>query len=211
MKNKKMVFGSICLAVFALWTVLLKIIDVEPIGPKGSSVGFASLNGFFHNLTGVNMDLYIITDWFGLVPVFFIFGFGIFGFVQLIRRKSLLKVDFDILLLGGFYVIMAAAYLFFENFVINYRPVLIEGILEASYPSSTTLLVMCVMPAAAIQLDKRIKNLKFKKICVSLIAVFTVFMVAARIISGVHWVTDIIGGIFLSVGLVAVYCGITDL
>ena len=209
MKNKKtLLSGFICIGIFILWTLLLKIVDVAPIGPKGSLVGFASLNGFFHNLTGVNMNLYIITDWLGLVPIFFMLGFGIFGFAQLIKRKNLLKVDFDILLLGGFYIVMTGTYLFFENFVINYRPVLIEGILEASYPSSTTLLVLCVMPTAAFQLKNRIKNSALRNFSVCAINLFTVFMVSARILSGVHWITDIIGGILFSAGLFMIYTGI---
>ena len=211
MKNKKiMPAGFSDIAIFILWTALLKTVDVRAIGPNGSAVGFASLNGAFHNLTGVNMDLYIITDWLGLVPICFMLGFAVFGLVQLIKRKSLFKVDKDILILGGFYIVMAAAYLFFENFVINFRPVLIEGILEASYPSSTTLLAMCVMPTAAIQLNRRIKNLKFRKAAVYSINIFTVFMVLARLVSGVHWITDIIGGILISICLVELYAGMFE-
>lgn len=206
MKNKKIMIAGIgSIAAFVLWTFLVKIIDVKSIGPKGSSVGFASLNGFFHNLTGVNFDLYVVTDWLGLVPLCFMFGFAVFGFIRLIKRKNVFKVDTDILLLGGFYIIMTAVYFFFEVFVINFRPVLIDGILEASYPSSTTLLVTCIMPTAAIQLNRRIKNPKFRKAAVYSINVFTVFMVFARLVSGVHWITDIIGGILFSTGLVLSY------
>ena len=211
MKNKKILlsgFGSI--SAFILWTALVKNIGIGYIGPKGSSVGFSSINGFFHKLTGVNFNIYTLTDWLGLVPVCFMSGFAILGFIQLIKRKNISKVDTDILILGGFYIIMAAAYLFFEIFVINYRPVLIEGILEASYPSSTTLLAMCVMPTAAIQLNRRIKSIKFRKAAVCSINIFTVFMVLARLISGVHWLTDIIGGIFLSMGLVLIYYAVTE-
>lgn len=211
MKSKNILlsgFGSI--TAFVLWTFLVKIIDVKAIGPDCSKVGFASLNGFFHDLTGVNFHLYILTDWLGLIPISFMFGFAIFGFIQFLKRKSLLKVDTDILILGGFYIVMTMFYLFFENFIINYRPVLIEGILEASYPSSTTLMVMCVMPTAAIQLNRRIKNMKFRKTAVYLINIFTVFMVLARLVSGVHWITDIIGGIFLSMGLVLIFSAITE-
>ena len=108
-------------------------------------------------------------------------------------------------MLGGFYLVTLTAYLFFERFVINYRPVLIEGVLEASYPSSTTLLVLCVIPTAAIQLRGRIKSRVFRP-CVTLaIAVFTVLMVVGRLLSGVHWLTDLVGGILLSAGLVMLY------
>ena len=98
-------------------------------------------------------------------------------------------------------------YLFFEYFVVNYRPVLINGYLEASYPSSTTMLVMCVMPTAVMQLSRRMKSRKYAKAAARLISVFTVFMVIGRLVSGVHWATDIIGGAILSVGLVWVYYG----
>ena len=190
---------------FIIWTVLVGVIDVRPIGPQGSSVGFAALNGSFHEFTGVHTNLYIITDWLSIIPVCFIIGFGSLGLIQLIKRRNILKVDFDILILGVFYIIVMALYLLFEGWVINFRPVLINGILEASYPSSTTLLVLCVMPTAMIQIHNRIKNKKLKKCAEILIITFIIFMVTSRLISGVHWLSDIIGGIFLSFGLVAMY------
>ena len=211
MKNKKiLITGTAMICAFIIWTFLVKTVDVKAIGPEGSCVGFASLNGFFHKLTGFNFDLYILTDWLGLVPVCFMSGFAILGFLQLVKRKNLFKVDKDILMLGGFYIVMAAVYLFFENFVINYRPVLINGILEASYPSSTTLLVTCVMPSSAILLNRKIKNIGLRKAAVFLISIFTVFMVIARLVSGVHWITDIIGGLILSAGLVLSYYSLTE-
>ena len=205
MKKKKLCVAIALLAAFGLWTVLICFIDVQAIGPEGSLVGFAELNGFVHGITGVNWFFYIATDWLGLVPIATAFGFAVFGGVQLIKRKSLWKVDYGILALGGFYIVVIAAYVFFELVVINYRPILIEGYLEASYPSSTTILAMCVMPTAAIQLNARIKNNVLRRCIIIAIAVFTAFMVFGRIISGVHWITDIIGGALLSGGLVLIY------
>ena len=190
---------------FVFWTIAVSFVDVQPIGPNGSSVGFSTINEFFHNLTGVNFDLYIITDWLGLVPVFICMAFAIVGLVQLISRKSLFKVDFSILTLGVFYIVTIAVYLFFEYFVVNYRPVLINGYLEASYPSSTTMLVMCVMPTALIQFNNRIKNKIFNKSVNIIIVGFIIFMVIGRLISGVHWISDIIGGALFSAGLVMMY------
>lgn len=203
---------ALCLLVsFVLWTTAICCLDVQAIGPGDSSVGFATLNGFFHKLTGVNMLLYTITDWLGLVPLCFVLGFAILGLVQLVKRRSLLKVDYSILVLGGFYLIVMAAYLFFEIFVINYRPVLIEGYLEASYPSSTTMLVMCVMPTARMQLHTRIRNARVRELINGMIMAFTVFMVVGRLLSGVHWITDIIGGALLSAGLVMLYDSVCSL
>ena len=199
------------LFAFFLWTATIQFIDVQTIGPQGSSVGFATLNGFVHNLTGVHMYLYTITDWLGLVPLAFVMGFALLGLVQWIKRKHLLRVDYNILALGGFYIVVMVAYVFFEVFVVNYRPVLIGGILEASYPSSTTMLVMCVMPTAIMQFNARIKNNILKRFVASAITVFVVFMVIGRLLSGVHWFTDIIGGALLSAGLVMMYHSLSNL
>ena len=205
MKKMKRWIAVALLAAFAVWTALIRSVDVQAIGPEGSSVGFATLNGLVHELTGVNWALYTATDWLGLVPIAAAFGFAILGLVQLITRKSLWKVDHGILALGAFYIAVMAVYVFFETVVINYRPTLIEGCLEASYPSSTTVLVTCVMPTAAMQLNARIKNTAFRRCAVIAIVAFTAFMVVGRLLSGVHWITDIIGGVLLSAGLVTMY------
>lgn len=205
MRRKSFIRSLCLLAAFALWTIAVRFIDVEAIGPQDSSVGFATINRFVHNLTGVHFSLYNITDWLGLVPIFVCVGFGILGLVQWIKRRSICKVDHDILVLGGFYVVTIAAYLLFERIVINYRPVLIGGILEASYPSSTTMLVLCVMPTAMMQFGERIKNRMLRNIVTLITAVLIVFMVIGRLLSGVHWFTDIVGGALLSAGLVWMY------
>ena len=211
-KNSRLFWVGVgLLAVFVLWTVLIRFVDVEAIGPRQSSVGFATLNGYIHNLTGVNMSLYIITDWLGLVPIGVAFGFAVLGIVQCIKRKSLLKVDRSILTLGGFYIVVMAVYILFEIIVINYRPTLIDGYLEASYPSSTTILVMCVMPTAMMQLRTRIKNDLFRRCVMLTITVFITFMVIGRLVSGVHWITDIIGGALSSTAIVLMYYSIGNI
>lgn len=209
MKKKRILSAAGFIALFILWTAAIKCFDVQSIGPGGSAVGFATLNGFVHELFGVHMLLYVVTDWLGIVPLCFVLGFAVLGLIQLIKRKSLFKVDSDILALGGFYVAVLAVYFLFETVVINYRPVLIDGYLEASYPSSTTMLVMCVIPTAIMQFKVRIKNKLLQKIIIFTLAAFTVFMVIGRLVSGVHWFTDIVGGAILSAGLVTLYCGIS--
>lgn len=203
--QKRLCIAVGMLAAFVVWTAAVRVIDVQPIGPQGSRVGFAAVNRFVHNLTGVHMSLYQITDWLSLVPLGCILGFGLLGLLQWIKGKRLRNVDFSILVLGGFYLVVLAVYGFFEQFVVNYRPVLIEGILEASYPSSTTTLVMCVMPTAMMQLNTRIKNAVLRRCTTFLMFVFLMFMVVGRLVSGVHWVSDIIGGALLSTGLVMLY------
>ena len=206
MKEKRnLLKGAGLIGAFSLWTVLIQWVDVQAVGQNGTKIGFADFNVWFHQLTGVHMTIYTITDWLGLVPIFICLCFGVLGLVQLIKRRSLLRVDPDILLLGAYYVLVIACYLIFEMIPINYRPVLIEGRLEPSYPSSTTLLVLSVMPTLMFQENRRVSNAMIRKaVAVSVIA-FSAFMVIGRLISGVHWATDIIGSVLLSAGLYMLY------
>ena len=197
--------GIALFMVFVLWTVLVATVDKSPIGPNESNVGFSTLNGFVYRAIGCNMTLYTITDWLGLVPILVALGFAVLGLVQLIKRKSIKRVDCSIIFLGVFYIAVIAVYIFFEFVVINYRPVLIEGKLEASYPSSTTMLVTTVMPSAIMQCRERVKK-KYLRVPINVfISVFICFMVGSRIISGVHWISDIIGGCLISGCLVSLY------
>ena len=189
------------LTMFAVWTILIRTVDVQTVGESGDAVGFASVNTWFHEFTGVHRSLYTLTDWLGLVPVFVCVLFAGIGLCQLLRRRALRKVDFDILLLGVYYLVVILSYLIFERFPVNYRPILIEGLREASYPSSTTLLVLSVMPTVALQGNRRLKNPGMKRAAGIAAYLFSAFMVIGRLISGVHWVTDIIGAVLLSGGL----------
>lgn len=207
-EKKTLITGIILILAFAIWTMLIQLIDVQAVGLNNTNVGFATLNTWFHSLTGANMTLYTITDWLGLVPVFVGMCFGFLGLVQLIKRKNLLKVDFDIIILGVYYVIVVLCYLIFEMIPINYRPVFINGFMEASYPSSTTLLVLGVMPTLVFQAKRRIKSNKIKKIICVITILFSAFMVVGRLVSGVHWITDIVGSVLLSMGLFYFYKGV---
>lgn len=207
-EKKTLITGLVLIFAFAVWTMLIQIIDVQAVGINNTNIGFATFNTWFHSLTGANMTLYTITDWLGLVPVFVGVCFGFLGFIQLIKRKNLLKVDFDIRLLDVYYIIVVFCYLIFEMIPINYRPIFINGFAEASYPSSTTLLVLGVMPTLIFQANRRIKSDKIKKIICVITILFSVFMVVGRLVSGVHWFTDIVGSILLSMGLFYIYKGV---
>ena len=156
------------------------------------------------------MTFYAITDWLGLVPIAVCLGFAALGAAQLIARGSLLRVDPDILLLGAYYVAVVFFYLLFEAVPINYRPILIDGVMEASYPSSTTLLVLSVMPTLCYQVGRRLNNPSLRKAVTTFVIAFSVFMVLGRLVAGVHWVTDIIGAVLLAFGLFAMYCFAVD-
>ena len=214
MKEKRdLLTGAGLIIAFAIWTVLVQCVDVQPAGQNGTKVGFASFNVWFHHLTGVHMRLYTITDWLGLVPIFICLCFGVLGFIQLVKRRSLLRVDPDIIILGVYYVIVIAFYLIFEMIPVNFRPVLIEGRLEASYPSSTTLLVLSVMPTLSFQAERRAADPLTRRAAAVFSIAFSVFMAMGRLLSGVHWATDIVASVLLAAGLFKLYksaCLYTD-
>ena len=203
--RKRFVWSGILLLGFVLWTFMIQTVDVQPVGVNGTTVGFASVNTWFFHLTDVHMSIYTITDWLGLVPIAVCIGFGLLGLTQWIRRKSIASVDRDILLLGGYYILVILGYLIFEMIPINYRPVLISGAMEASYPSSTTLLVLGVMPTLLFQINRRAKSKTIRRITAAFVILFSSFMVIGRLIAGVHWLTDIVGSVLLSAGLYSLY------
>ena len=201
-KKRKDIF--VCGGLFAvaiIYTILVKYIDVQAIGPKDSLVGFATINKFIFNLTGVNMVWYSITDWLGFVPLIIAFIYAMIGLVKMIKRKNILKVDKEILGLGVFYIIVIGLYILFETYIINYRPTLMDGILEASYPSSHTLLSVCICGSSLMINKYLFKNKNFFKVenIISILSILVI--VIGRFISGVHWFTDIIGAILISIAL----------
>ena len=204
-ERKVLALGILWIMAFAVWTWMIQNVDVQPVGVNGTEIGFATWNLWFHNLTGVHMTIYTITDWLGLVPIAVCLLFGALGLAQMIKRRSLLKVDCDIIFLGIYYMIVIFGYLIFEMIPINYRPILINGFMEASYPSSTTLLVLSVMPTLIFQGNRRLKNSRLKKAVTIFTVLFSVFMVVGRLLSGVHWFTDIAGSVMLSAGLLCIY------
>ena len=206
MKGKKqLILAAVWFGAFLLLTAAVIFVDVAPVGQGGTEVGLSALNRAVHSFLGVSMKLYHLTDWLSIVPLGAVLIFGVLGLFQLIKRKGLVRVDRDILLTGALYLAVAAAFLIFEFVGINCRPILIEGAAEVSYPSSTTLLVTTVIPSAAMLVIKRVKSRAFAK-CISILSgAFAVFMVAARMLSGVHWFTDIIGGLLLGGGLLQLY------
>ena len=206
MNNKKRNFliSGILLLIAITFTILVKVVDVKQIGVNNSSIGFATLNQFIFETTGVNIIWYHITDWLGLIPVFMAIVYAFIGLIQFIKRRSIFKVDKEIILLGLYYIIVIALYVFFEKVIINYRPILMNGFLEASYPSSHTLMTICIC-GSSILINKKLFNNKITKVINYLSIIIITITVVGRLISGVHWFTDIIGGILISSGLLMTF------
>ena len=205
------VLAGVLFLLFGAFTACVTLFDVQPIGPEGSEVGFASVNWFVFQRLGVHPLWYEITEWLGIAAILCAAGFGAMGLCQLVKRKSIRKVDRSILALGAFYAMVFACYLFFEQVVINFRPVILDEGLEASYPSSHTMLVVCIMLSAAMQIRARFSEKK--KLCLAVgigAALVSAVTVIGRLLSGVHWFSDIIGGMLLSAALLALYGAVME-
>ncbi len=208
MKNKgKILVSAISAALTALLIILLRFVDVRAIGPRGTSIGLSHLNQFFFDLTGVNMVWYDITDWLGLTAIATALIFAVIGLVQLIKRKSFIKVDKEILALGGLYLLVIGIYFLFENVIVNYRPVIMPGsdFPGASFPSSHTMIVCIIMGSAVMLIKKYIRKKSLQKVLTALCYAIIAITVIGRLMSGVHWFTDIIGGILISVSLLTAF------
>ncbi len=206
MRCKKYFLISLMLfMLFAIFTVAVMFIDVKQIGPKGSEIGFATINGFFLELFGVNLLWYKITDIIGILAILTAATFGFIGALELLERKSFFKVDKNILFLGAIYVLTILFYIFFKSVTINYRPIMLDGILEASYPSSHTMLTITVFGTAIIITKRFIASGKLTAIIKSVCIVLISLAVIGRMISGVHWITDIFGSILLSSAIITLY------
>lgn len=201
------IYTALLFAVFAVFTILVKTVDVQAIGPEGSKVGFASLNGFIRDALGVHEFWYKLTKLFGIVAILVAAFFGFIGLMQLIQGKSLKNVEMDIWALGITYVVTIAFYALFEKLIINYRPIIkdAEEGLEASYPSSHTMLIIVVLGTAIIEIGNRIRDEKIARIIRTVLGIIIAVTVIGRLICGVHWFTDIIAGMILGATLISLY------
>ncbi|MBR2678917.1 MAG: phosphatase PAP2 family protein [Bacilli bacterium] len=204
-RNDLLKITIICILISIIYTILVKYMDVAAIGPEQSKVGFAGMNSYFRDLIGYNKIWYTITKYLGILPFLLVAYFGLIGLKQLYDRRSLLQVDKRILLLGVFYVLLGLVYIFFEKVIINYRPFLQDGVLEASYPSSHTMLAICICSTAIYVGKFYIKNKRFLKIFNACNIALMIILVLGRLVSGVHWFSDILGGIIISTTLVFIY------
>jgi undecaprenyl-diphosphatase len=207
-KNKSnFVKSLVLLFITALFSVLATVVDRAAIGYNDTVVGFSTLNGAFHNRFGYNGICDTISDIAMGLAFLVVISFAIMGVMQLIREKSLLKVDKVILGLGVLYVVVALLYVVFGKIPINYRPILQPGEteLETSFPSTHTLIIATVLGSAIQAWERLVKNEKLLKVLK--IAAFAVIIIGilARMFAGVHWFTDILAGILFSMTLISFY------
>ena len=208
MRKKFWIYISIAcvlLLTFVALTVALVCVDVQKAGESQAPVGFATLNEAVFDTLGQNEFDRKMSELFGALMIAAVGAFGVLGLVQVIRRKGILRADRELYFMAGGLVLLAVAYVFFEVLVINYRPVLEDGELAASYPSSHTMLAVAVAGMGAIYLLRRRKPEIWHGLLSAALIGLACVTVASRLFSGVHWLTDIVGGLLLGGVIVAAY------
>ncbi len=203
--KKELIAAAACYVLFLLLILLLKTVDVKAVGPSGSSVGFAALNSGFFKLVGEHPALYKLSAGIGFLALATVPFFAFLGLLQLVKGKSLSAVDRDLYLLAVYYAVIFAVYLLFEKIIVNYRPVLEDGELAASFPSSHTMFGITLLGAAALQFKRRLADQKLRTYVILCCQFLIVLLVLARLFSGVHWLTDILGGVLIGSALLLTY------
>jgi len=190
---------------FLILTLLIKFVNVKSIGPENSTIGLSDINTSILQSIKSNLIWDKIADILMLFALCVALCIAVIGVVQLIKRKKILKVDKEILILGIIYILVIGFYILFEIIIINYRPILIDGKLEASFPSSHTLIVTTILSTSLFYFYKIVSNKIWRAITTALVTAIIIIATLSRLLAGVHWFTDIIGALLLSASLFMLY------
>ncbi len=208
MSKKKKLLIDMCFLLFMVslvYTLLIKFVDVRGIAADGSNVGFASINSFFKDLLPFNKTWYEISNVLGFIAILIAVLYAMLGCYQLVQVKKISKVDKRLLILAGFYIVFAILYVVFDKVAINYRPVMIDGEVEASFPSTHTMLAICICGSSLLVSKYFVTHKEIRKYIDVMSWGLMIFIVIARVLAGVHWITDIIGGIIISLLLLMIF------
>ena len=195
------------LLVTVIFSVLTAFVDRAAIGPEDTSVGFSSINGAVAGALGYNGFFDKVSDLVMVLSFLVVASFAFMGLLVLIKTKNIARVGKTILGLGVLYLVVAIIYVAFSKIPVNYRPLLQPGEteLETSFPSSHTLVICSVFGSAMIAWKRLLKNKTCAQILMIASAALMVIGVCARLLAGVHWLTDIIAGVLFSLTLVSFY------
>lgn len=166
------------------------------------------MNDAIFDFFGTNKTFDRISDILLVVMLAIVAGFALSGLAQLIKRKKFKKVDSEIVSMIPSLLLLVAIYFLFDKvWVLNYRPILVNGVAEASFPSTHTLIAVTVLGMTMMSLPRYIKNRK-QRILIDVLALIAMAAMAfLRVASGMHWMTDVLGGIVFGIDLVLVYGG----
>lgn len=198
-----LVLAVVLFVAFAAFTYLVRTYDVAPVGYNGAEVGFSKLNAATHEMFPGDDGSYELTKILGYICLIAVAVNGLEAAIDFFRNKGRIsRMHKRNVITCIYYVVVGGFYVLFEFVVINTRPISAE----ASYPSSHTMLALCVLYSVFVLLGFSSWRYKFMASILRVICVVAMIsMVVFRFLSGVHWLTDICGGILLSLSLMCLY------
>lgn len=207
-QGKKWFLAALILtAVFVVLTITVKYVDQKNIGSQ--VIGWATINLWWRDIIGVRNFWQIASHIFAAITLIILVMFLVWQAIALLRRKSFRTMPrhwwfFDLTLIA-----LALCYIVFQIMVINFRPLLIDGVAELSYPSSHVLLLATLWPVFILTLSREVKSRPWLRVASVIGIIVMTVGIIARLLSGYHWFTDIIGGIMLGAVLTCWYQALT--
>ena len=207
LKQKVLFISSIVLFVlFVLTTILAATVDKGAGGESLAVVGLSSINTNIFDTLGKSDTLDKITDILLILSFLVVLLNAALGALYLIKYK---KLDLSLVILGCFYILCLILYVLFDHIHINYAPLLDEGELKESFPSSHVLASVFIFLSSIITINHNVNKRIIKNVLLITTILLSLLMVVFRLLSGWHWFTDILAGELLGLFLVSSYSLIT--
>ena len=212
-KTKFLITTILLLMLTIFFIVTLKLVDVKPIGPQETRVGYATLNKAVFDKVGTSSLWLDVTKYMGYGCLAVAGLFTVLAVIQLIRRWSLSAVDRHFKGVIVLYLAVLVVEALFRYLVINRRPVLLPGetVPAPSFPSTHTMIACVAMGSAVMMIDYYVENSLAQALLQFFCILCMIILVGGRLLAGVHWLTDIIGGILISLVLLTTYRGYVDI
>ena len=195
-----LLIGLIPLVLFITFTVMVRCVDahyIEDVGYLGFYTLNMNVNEFVRQQDNHLFD--VLTDILLFLSLATVLPFAIIGIHQLVKRKSLAKVDPLIYFMLGAYILSVVHYVTFILTSINASPLSTPDEIKQSYPSTHVFIFITYLFVALTGLFRYIKMSKVAKIsAICVVSILSIIMVIFRLYSGQHYLTDIIGGVLLA-------------
>lgn len=183
---------SILWLILLIFTILVSFVDVKIFNVTNTKIGLYSLNKIFL-VNSINSNyINIISNGIFLICLLVIILMLLLITFEYFKTKKINKNNLNFFI---HFLIMVLIWIIFDKIlIINYRPILINGNIEGSYPSTHVMVSTFVLLFLSDQLKKIFKNDKiFYIISIGLIIIQSI----SRILLTMHWFTDIIGGLLI--------------
>lgn len=135
----------------------------------------------------------MITDVIVASAIAVVVVFACLGLYQWVSRKSLKKVDPQLLWMPLPLAIMAVVYFIFEKLIVlNVRP---NGSGEPSFPSTHVMITATVFFITMLIIPKYVKQKSLRIILEVIMVIMIILICIGRVLANMHWPIDVVGGV----------------